>query len=102
MRVVFHIEALREIREARVWYNRRAPGVGDRFRDLVDAKIQAVARAPESFPVDPKRAWARRARISFKFPYSIVFMIHHEGVVVVLALAHGKRRAGYWAKRAPR
>ncbi len=50
MKVVYTAEALSELRAARQWYNRRAPGVGERLVDLVDEKIGDIARAPESFP----------------------------------------------------
>ena len=98
MRVVLHVEALRELREARDWYSKRgAAEQGLRLVRLVDEALAEIGRAPESFPREPKRSWARRARI-LNWPYTVVFAAH-EKAVVVLALAHGKRRPGYWAKR---
>jgi hypothetical protein len=42
---------------------------------------------------------AGRAQVLVEgFPYSIVFMVH-ETETVVLAIAHGKRRPGYWLRR---
>jgi len=98
MKVVYTAEVLRELRAARKWYNRRAPGVGERLVDLVDEKIGDIARAPESFPRDQRDPIARRARVP-KYPYTLIFMIHDDSVVVILALAHGKRQPGYWKKR---
>jgi hypothetical protein len=99
MRVVYTAEVVRELRAARQWYNRRAPGVGDRLADLVDEKVGEIAGAPESFPRDRQDPIVRRARVT-KYPYTLIFMIiADDAVVVLLALAHGKRKPGYWKKR---
>jgi toxin ParE1/3/4 len=98
MKIVFHSEALRELRESQAWYAKQgAAEYGERLIELVDAKIKEIAAAPESFPLDTQRAWARRARI-LKSPYTLIFAVH-EDVAIVLAVAHGKRRPGYWARR---
>lgn len=99
MKVVYTAEVVRELRAARQWYNRRAQGVGDRLLDLVDEKIGEVARSPASFPRDRQDPIVRRARVA-KYPYTLMFMIlDDEAVVVLVALAHGKRKPGYWKKR---
>jgi toxin ParE1/3/4 len=99
MKVVFPAEVVRELRAARQWYNRRAPGVGERLVDLVDETIGEIARTPSSFPQDVRDPIVRRARVE-RYPYTLIFMIMEDaGVVVLLALAHGKRKPGYWKKR---
>ena len=56
MRVVLHIEALRELREAREWYAKRGAGEwGLRLVRLVDELLAEIARTPESYPRDPRR-----------------------------------------------
>jgi toxin ParE1/3/4 len=97
MKVAFTAEVLLELRAARQWYNRRAPGTGERLVDLVDERIGDIARAPTSFPRDRQEPMVRRARIH-KFPYTRLFMVHDDAVVL-LALAHGRRKPGYWRKR---
>jgi len=97
MKVVLHPAALAELRRACEWYGARAPSLVA----LVDAKLGEIAANPESFPRDPKRSWARRARI-LKWPYTLVFVVDEAVGVVVLAVAHGRRRTGYWARRRPR
>jgi toxin ParE1/3/4 len=99
--VVFHLEALRELREARAWYaSKGVPEQGARLVRLIDLRVRDIAEQPESFPRDPKRSWARRARI-LGWPYTLIFVSHAQ-TVIVLAVAHGKRRPRYWAKRKPR
>jgi plasmid stabilization system protein ParE len=100
MNVVLHADALRELHEAREWYTSRgAAEYALRLMRLVDARMQQIAERPDSFPRDPKRSWARRARI-LGSPYSLIFTVH-EDRAIVLAMAHGKRRPAYWATRRP-
>jgi plasmid stabilization system protein ParE len=102
MNVVILDEALRELREARDWYaSQGVPAKGMELMRLVDERVAEIAHAPESFPRDPKRSWARRARI-LRWPFSIVFTIHEGDTILLLAIAHGKRRPGYWSRRRPR
>ena len=105
MNVVIHEDALRELREANEWYaDQGVPAKGRELVRLIDERMAEVARALESFPRDPQRSWARRARI-LRWPFSSVFTMSDAETVVVLAIAHGKRRPGYWAKsrtRSPR
>ena len=102
MKVALHEAALRELHEARAWYEARgAPAEGARLMALVDQKIGEIGRAPESFPRDPERPWARRARV-LGWPHTLVFVVHEGEAVVVLAIAHGRRRPGYWARRGRR
>src|SRR5215472_17115906 len=98
MNVVFHDGALRGFRAAYESYAAQGAGKhGERLLSLVDTKAAEIGRAPESFPRDPNRSWARRARI-LEWPSTLIFTAL-EGTVVVLAVAHGKRKPGYWAKR---
>jgi plasmid stabilization system protein ParE len=98
--VVFHIGALRALRGAREWYaSKGVAEQGARLVRLVDARVRDIAEHPESFPRDSKRSWARRARI-LGWPYTLIF-VQHASTVIVLALAHGKRRPRYWARRKP-
>jgi len=98
MNVVYTIEVLHELRTARQWYNARAAGTGDRLIDLVDEKVGAIARAPASFPQDRHEPTVRRARLR-KYPYTLLFMVQNEVVVVLVALVHGRRKPGYWKAR---
>jgi hypothetical protein len=75
------------------------PVVGDRLVDVVDEKMGEIGRAPASSPCDREEPIVRRARVP-KYPYARISMaIEHDGVVVTLALAHGRRRPGCRKKR---
>src|SRR5713101_3470237 len=97
--LIFHPGAADEAEEIRDWYALQgAPHKSDELEALMDAKLIEIAQAPESFPRDPKRSWARRARL-LDWPYTLIYMVTKSDTVAVLAIAHGKRRPGYWARR---
>ena len=96
-------EAKQELEAAAAWYEERREGLGLELVAEVDAVFTAIARNPVRFPLYPRvspelgvrRAGARR------FPYSIAF-IDLPTVVRVLAIAHERRRPGYWVGRLTR
>jgi toxin ParE1/3/4 len=93
-------EAKQELAAAAAWYEERRAGLGLELVAEVDAVFAAIARSPSRFPLDPRVApelGVRRAAAR-RFPYSIAFIEFAE-VVRVLAVAHEKRRPGYWVGR---
>ena len=101
MRLELHPEAQAELRSAAVWYDERRTGLGDEFIAEVSAALDRIGDAPESYP-----AWLgtpaagppiRKATVQ-RFPYVIAFE-RHEQHVLVLAVAHAKRRPLYWLRR---
>ena len=65
-----------EVEEAAEWYEHQRAGLG---RDLV---------------LDVRRVRVRR------FPYQVVYVTLDDDIVVI-AVAHDRRRPGYWASRKP-
>ena len=102
MRLELHPEARAELRSAALWYDERRPGLGDEFIAEVSASLNRVGDAPESCPVWPGTRGAgpliRKATIQ-RFPYVIAFE-EQERHLLVLAIAHSKRRPLYWLTRA--
>ena len=102
MRLELHPEAQAEIRSAALWYEERRPGLGDEFIADVSATLDRIRRTPESYPAWPRTRAAgqliRKATIQ-RFPYVIAFEEHQQHVLV-LAVAHAKRRPLYWLTRA--
>ena len=101
MRLELHPEAQTELRSAALWYEERRPGLGDEFIADVSATLDRIGSAPESYPAWPRTRAAglliRKATIQ-RFPYLIAFE-KHEQHVLVLAVAHAKRRPLYWLTR---
>ena len=93
--VRFHPAALQDADEAAAWYAERSVRASIRFLDELDRLIDLIAASPERFPVfevDLRTAVLRR------FPFYVVFRADHLGIVVI-AVAHGKRRPRFWRGR---
>lgn len=102
MRIELHPEARAELRAAALWYEEQRPGLGDDFVAEVSRALDRIGETPAAFPIWPGTSAApvmiRRA-VMDRFPYVIGFEVHAEHVLV-LAIAHAKRRPLYWLARA--
>jgi plasmid stabilization system protein ParE len=89
-----------ELIEATDWYDSRQPGLGLRFRDELEATLWKIQERPTAFPLlsDISPDLQVRRALLVRFPYAWVFM-ELEREIRVLAVAHGKRQAGYWLSR---
>ena len=101
MRLELHPDARGELRSAAVWYDGHRAGLGDEFVNEVTAALVNAASTPASFPVWPGTSSTairiRRAVLS-RFPYAIAFEAEMD-TLLVLAIAHAKRRPLYWLAR---
>lgn len=88
-------EALAETESAARWYAERSPAAGIGFDAEVEAAESAIAEHPEAWPLfdhETRRYLLRR------YPFSIVYRIGVDRIVIV-AVAHARRRPGYWKHR---
>ncbi len=90
-------EAAEEIDEAFEWYYQRSPSVADRFTDALQEALESIAARPSRWSPIPGYIGTRRCPVR-KFPYYVVFRKRESGLEVV-AVAHQKRKPGYWAGR---
>ena len=93
-------EAIDELVEAAVWYRARRPGLESEFLAEFDRVLPLIGSSPASFPrlLDmPEDLVIRRALLP-RFPYAVIFMALGTEIRV-LAVAHAKRRPGYWLDR---
>lgn len=95
-------EADAELFDAATWYENRETGLGEKFfREW--ARIQdLIRRNPGSPPILEYYSGAREIRrcLFRRFPYSAIY-IHLPDKILVIAIAHGKRRPYYWKDRLP-
>ncbi|HEX2191461.1 MAG TPA: type II toxin-antitoxin system RelE/ParE family toxin [Longimicrobiaceae bacterium] len=89
--VRFHGAARRELRKAVDRYDEQVPGLGDEFA----AEIELIAAHAESGT--PHLAGTRRLQVR-RFPYAPIYTARNEQLVV-LAVAHHRRRPEYWLRR---
>jgi plasmid stabilization system protein ParE len=93
--VSFHPEARDDYDSALAWYQARSSRAATRFETEVDRVVGLIAANPDSFPLyDDEHRFA----ILRKYPYSVVYRVEGNQVLVV-AVAHSSRDAGYWSGR---
>jgi len=92
----FHSGALAEFEAAVLWYADRWHDAASRFALAVDSNLVEICELPDAWPFWPGRTDVRR-RVMHRFPYSLVYLPRTE--IIVIAVAHHKRRPGYWVSR---
>ena len=96
MRVKFHPEARADLREAKAFYRHRSPLAAVAFANEIDVAVSRIAEAPTRYP-DGEHG-TREFVLPWRFPYTIVYQLR-ENVIVVVAVAHHSRAAGFWRDR---
>jgi plasmid stabilization system protein ParE len=97
LRIRVHSDAAAELVEAVRWYDAKRRGLGRELVDEVAGAIDRVARNPEAgspLSADDKT----RGVLVSRFPDQLVHRLR-PGEIVVVAVAHMKRRPGYWRGR---
>ena len=93
--VGFHPEAAAELEAAVEYYEQCSPGLGVDFRKEVEVAAQKIQAAPLRWLAYSKNT--RRFLIQ-RFSYLVIFFEFADKILIV-AVAHGKRRPGYWHGR---
>jgi len=93
-------QALAELEDAAVWYESREHGVGRQFVREVERLLPRLRARPRSFPrlLDTAPELEVRRALLPRFPFALVFM-ELSKEIRVLAVAHMKRKPGYWLHR---
>jgi plasmid stabilization system protein ParE len=96
--LVLQSEAKSELRKARIWYERQQPGLG---QQLLGEVLDALDRIERDNLVGLSYENTRyRFYCLHRFPYVIYYECLPDRVRVV-AVAHERRRPGYWWRRNP-
>ncbi|MBI4862270.1 MAG: type II toxin-antitoxin system RelE/ParE family toxin [Candidatus Riflebacteria bacterium] len=95
MDVRLHDEAVAEARSAREWYEARNPTAAFAFFVELDRAVDLIAESPGRYPA---YVLGTRRYLMRRFPFSVIYRVESDHVLIV-ALAHAKRRPGYWRKR---
>ena len=93
--VIFDPDARAEFLSAVQYYENCQPGLGRRFRLLVESAVQRITETPFRYRI--LHAPFRRHLLQ-KFPYAIIYSIEPDHIHIV-AVAHTKRKPGYWLAR---
>lgn len=87
--------AREELNEAASFYEARVPGLGAAFLDDVDRSIEMMCGNPQ---IGATAGRTFRKLFVRRFPYSIIYALRDEELVIV-AIAHQRKRPGYWRRR---
>jgi len=94
-RIILSPDVEADIKAVELWYRRKAPSVGFRFRTELRLMLRLIAQFPYAFPVitgDVRRALMKA------FPYSLYFALKND-TVAVIALFHQHRRPTFDSTR---
>jgi plasmid stabilization system protein ParE len=91
----FSAEAREELQATWRYYEARRTGLGDEFGHEVSHAISRICR---NATVGSPYAGEKVLRVH-RFPYGVVYRLIDERIVI-LAIAHLRRRPGYWKDRA--
>lgn len=95
MKISFVNEAQLELLDAISFYEEAQPGLGRRFKDELDRRLQRLPDHPEAYRV--RKGGYRRLNLTV-FPYYIPYILRAE-TLWVLAVAHSRRKPEYWIER---
>ena len=90
-----HPEAWLEFVAADDWYLARSLDASIEFLSDVNDALETVSKAPQHWP---KYLHGTRRFVLHRFPFSVVYLDDPDQVTII-AVAHSKRRPGYWKHR---
>jgi len=95
VQVEFDPEAIDEAQEAFRWYSKRSQRAADNFVAELDVAIVRISEQPQLFA---QYLHGTRRYLLRRYPYAVVFR-EQADLIQVVAVAHCKRRPGYWKSR---
>jgi plasmid stabilization system protein ParE len=94
-RVVIQAAARQELRETTAWYRESNPSVADRFVTEVFKTLEQIEKSPAAGRWIPFVPGSSRRLPVGGFPYYVIFEELTDRVEK-FAVAHNRRRPGYW------
>ncbi len=96
MNYQFHPDAFNEHYDSAAFYQSRLPGLGAHYVAEFDAVMEHICTAPNFYPTiaapDIHKAGLNR------FPFHVIYRVMSTQIIV-LAVAHQRRRPAYWMGR---
>jgi len=96
--VDFLPEAAQEMIEAARYYQSLSSGLGNDYLSEVEHAVQSIASSPQTWPVLEGNL---RRRLIKRFPFGILYRIEPDKILII-AVAHLRKKPGYWKKRISR
>jgi plasmid stabilization system protein ParE len=90
-----HEDADRELNDAADYYDAESPGLGTVFLDQLEDGYDRILDSPYA---TPEIESGIRKLVLAKFPYNLIYEADDDAVLI-LAVAHQRRRPHYWRDR---
>ena len=94
-KIEYHPLVKLEIQESARWYDERMTGLGFEFLLEVKSAESKIQKNPYTWP--NYEAGTKRFLLK-RFPYAIIYLVTEDRIQII-AVAHCKRKPGYWKKR---
>ena len=94
--VIIQQEAAAELEEDMAWYEKRQTGLGLDLQSEVEKTVTRLRQDP-SLGMRYRNTPYQFIRVK-RFPY-VVYYRELDNAIWVMAIAHGRRRPGYWKNR---
>jgi plasmid stabilization system protein ParE len=94
-KVEFHEDAALEYEAALEWYLERSLLAASKFVDAINHVTDMIVEAPHRWPAG---SHGTRRFLLQRFPFAIVYR-ELPAAIQVLAIAHARRKPGYWKQR---
>jgi plasmid stabilization system protein ParE len=91
----FHPEAELEFAKAILHYIETNPGLAEDFISEIEHGIRTIQRSPLLWRLVDGDV---RRYLTHRFPYGLYYTVNND-VIVIWAVMHLSREAGYWKKR---
>lgn len=85
----------REVEDAQGWYEERSLFAASAFLRVLSTAVQRLREGPHRYP--SAEAGTRRILLE-RFPFTVYYRVSSDTLTIV-AVAHHKRRPGYWSAR---
>ena len=89
-------DAEEELKAAADYFEDKRPGLGLALEERIREALQKIQRNPGLYPFYKKTPFQKC--LVDQFPY-LVFYREYDQHISIVAVAHGRRRPGYWRKR---
>jgi len=93
--VELHEEAVAESHAAHKWYEARNVVAAEAFMEELDHAVEQIGKFPSA---GAPYVGGTRRHLMKRFPFSVGYRERNEKIQV-LAVAHNRRRPGYWRSR---
>jgi plasmid stabilization system protein ParE len=99
--VRYQDEAVADYQAAAAWHDEQSPDMGDEFARAIEQAEQFIADTPRTWPQWPGAPDGVRRYLLPGLLYSIAYELLRDEVVII-AIAHQRRRPNFWFGRTTR